>query len=286
MNGTCTVEAVGARERAGLRRVSGERRLPRGLEVDGVDEGEAGRRREHAWDEQLRDAVLCLGVHPAIDQRAGLLGLCRVVDEAEPGAVAPGERFQVRLLQGHSLLGERGVGDPQRDREVLPALVLERAAPRGERLVERVQPTGMVVRGDRVHDRVHLRGGLAPRAGTRHRKGKRDARRREDHVRLPRRDRPVEVEAERVEGGARIQRITRGRGGARDLRSRQPDVAAGRGRRCAGTEEQDDREQGRELRFHGPRTRRMAAWFQISGITSGRAVAGRAPVGSPPAARA
>ena len=36
-----------------------------------------------------------------------------VVDQAEAGAEARGERLEVRLLQGHPLLGERGVGDPQ-----------------------------------------------------------------------------------------------------------------------------------------------------------------------------
>ena len=153
-----------------------------------------------------------------------------IVHQADPGAETRGERLEVGGLQGHAFLGERGVGDPQRDRQCLAHIVGGRPAALRELLVERGEPAGVVVRGERVHDRVHLGRSLAPGAGPRHGQGEGDARGREDHVRLTWRECPIEVESEGLDGRSCLRGISPGGLGPRDIRLCHAGVAFGEGR--------------------------------------------------------
>ncbi len=103
--------------------------------------------------------------------------------------------------------------------------------PRLQDLVECVELGAEPVPATGVEDRVHLAGGLAARAGSSHREGQGDARRRYDDV-LPReaqfriaQDPPVQVESEAPPPSSPLSRrlrASRGRGGWSDRANSSP----------------------------------------------------------------
>ena len=218
---------VGQGERSGLRQVRVEGLLPRSLEVDSVHQDEARQVRDVGRSQQLGDPLLGPLAHPAVDEPPGGLRVGDEVDEAEPGAEPRREQVQVGGVESVAALGEGRVRAPQRHLARVPLPVLDPAAARGERLVERVQLGHELVQAGGVEDAVHLGGGLAAGAGAGHAERDDDAGRRDDDVAAVRADPLEQLEPEGVERGGRPIEVVRSDGGTRHVRHGEDDPRSG-----------------------------------------------------------
>ena len=93
----------------GRRRCLLERRVPRRLEVQGVDEHQPGRRVDAAPGQDLGDPVMRLLRGPVVHQAAGRLRGAEV-HGPHPGAVLLGQHGQERALPVDRRVSEQLVG--------------------------------------------------------------------------------------------------------------------------------------------------------------------------------
>ncbi len=146
-----------------------ERRRPRSVQVDGVDQDEADQIVQHTLLDQLFDPLVRLTRHPVVDRRPRLLPGRRIdeVDDPHARSVVEGEQIQEGLPELVALLTPQTVGDAQLDRTLLFGFL---AVPRFERLVEGVHgrmecfPFEFVTKDGR-----HLFGGRSARTCVGHR---------------------------------------------------------------------------------------------------------------------
>ncbi len=103
---------IGVAEEGGVvRQFRIEGGLPRSLEVDGVDEGQAGVGGEGAGCEQFGNHVGRFLCHPVVDGEAGRFGSADVVERSQratEGVLNGGEEVGLQL---ELLLGKESVGD-------------------------------------------------------------------------------------------------------------------------------------------------------------------------------
>jgi hypothetical protein len=99
--------------RGGL--VGVERIGPIGLQIDGVDEDEAGALVQRAGREQPLDLVVGVGGDPGVDPPGGSVGVGAVVDQLHRGAVVAGERVEERWGEAESALTPERVRDVELD---------------------------------------------------------------------------------------------------------------------------------------------------------------------------
>jgi len=147
--------------------VRGELVEPLGLEIQRVDQHQAGHGVQSALLEQLGDPVVGLGGDPGIDDHPGGLGIGGEIEQVQAGSVVDRQRVQERGLEAVVLLPPQGVG---------------RGQPEGQRIAAGAQAVDAAfqavearVHQGLVHGEVHHAGDLGlrgvARAGPGHGQG-------------------------------------------------------------------------------------------------------------------
>ena len=154
---------------------------PCGVEVDGIDQHEAGVVGDRAGAEQVLDAILRLPLYPRVDGLPRTLRVLLELEQPDVCAVFERQRVQERRLDGVALLGKELVRSGESEGlSVGAARPLSPGVQLGIQIIHRPVVGGLVESDvERVHEGL-LSGSL--RARVAHRQGNRDAERGDEEV--------------------------------------------------------------------------------------------------------